>query len=108
MPLPRKPRAVDPVFAPIRAPRFHSNQDARIAELDRRVAEIHRQLQPHQPAEWERQKAILDERDALREKVRELEKQMDELIDSMTRSELTSTPSAVAVKPRRGRPKKKG
>lgn len=64
----------------------------RIKAIDRWLAENQKRLTPDKhPTETER----------LYARIAELEQQLDELIDSMTSSELRATPSA---RPSRGRP----
>jgi hypothetical protein len=73
----------------------------RIKLLDWQVEHAKAGLTPHEPAQWERDAEVRRERDDLRMRVAELELQLDQLVDSMTASELKNTP---AYKPTRGRP----
>jgi hypothetical protein len=83
----------------------NSSSDARrIAALEANLAQLAKNLTPHQPTTWEMQAEVLRERDELRLKVAELEAQMDELIDALPREVLRATPSAV-IQRRPGRPK---
>jgi hypothetical protein len=57
-------------------------QAFRIAELDARVVEIKAACTPDTLLPWEKEKAIRDERDALRLRVLELEAEINQRIDA--------------------------
>lgn len=77
----------------------------RIAQIDAHIASVKASSTPHQPAEWEIQKAIREERDALRLRVAELEAQIDRMVDASLAAEKRSFPSGLG-RPKRGRPRK--
>ena len=59
----------------------------RLAEIEANLARIRGNLTPSRPQPWEMQALIVRERDTLRLRVAELETQLDELIDRITRTE---------------------
>ncbi len=82
-----------------------SEDAARIAALDAEVERIKANLTPCKPMGWEVEKAIREERDALRLKVADLEAQIDRMVDASLAAEVRSFPSGVGGKPgRSGRP----
>lgn len=90
--------------------KYHDPQSARIKALDAEVARLKAATAPHQPAQWERDAAMRAEVVTLRARVLELERQLDECVDAMTKAELRGTPSSAHPKvgrPRGRRPKAK-
>jgi hypothetical protein len=82
-------------------------QRARTRALDAEVKRLKTTLTPDKPLEWEVEKAIRDERDALRLRVMELEGQIDRMIDASLAAETRSFPSGLGRPPKkRGRPRK--
>lgn len=78
---------------------------ARAKRIDANLEELKRNQLPHQPQQWEKDKALCAEVITLRARVAELEAQIDSMVDAAVECQIALDERAPYVYPGRGRPK---
>ena len=82
----------------IYAPPAKWTHNQRVAQIEKNLAYLKANATPHEPAQWEIQKAEREELARLRARVAELEAELGEMVDCLTETERRKTKKV------RGRP----